>query len=77
MMDRVAVFVDAGYLFAQGSQELWGATLRKLDFRRSSHTRTMMKDCGKSQSTTPVKCPLSTFPLWWIKFDPPISVRRR
>ena len=26
-MDRVAVFVDAGYLFAQGSQELCGAKL--------------------------------------------------
>ena len=24
-MDRVAVFVDAGYLFAQGSKELWEA----------------------------------------------------
>ena len=33
-MDRVAVFIDAGYLFAQGSQELWGATLRKLDFSK-------------------------------------------
>ena len=32
-MDRVAVFVDAGYLFAQGSQELCG---RKLERRHIS-----------------------------------------
>ena len=28
-MDRVAVFVDAGYLFAQGSRELCGAKLTR------------------------------------------------
>ena len=38
-MDRVAVFVDAGYLFAQGSKELCGTTLTRknivLDHRAS------------------------------------------
>ena len=29
MMDRVAVFVDAGYLFAQGSKEISGRQLRR------------------------------------------------
>ena len=28
-MDRVAIFVDAGYLFAQGSIELCGALLTR------------------------------------------------
>ena len=28
-MDRVAIFVDAGYLFAQGSKEISGRQLRR------------------------------------------------
>ena len=32
-MDRVAVFVDAGYLFAQGSKELCGSKLTRRDIR--------------------------------------------
>lgn len=31
-MKQVAVFVDAGYLFAQGSQELFGEKLRRGEF---------------------------------------------
>lgn len=30
-MDRVAVFVDAGYLFAQGALELFGEKLKRSD----------------------------------------------
>ena len=32
-MDRVAIFVDAGYLFAQGSKELCGAKLPRGSIR--------------------------------------------
>lgn len=32
-MDRVAVFVDAGYLFAQGTQELLGEKVRRKDVK--------------------------------------------
>lgn len=32
-MDRVAVFVDAGYLFAQGTQELLGEKVRRKEVR--------------------------------------------
>ncbi len=32
-MDRVAVFVDAGYLFAQGSKEVCGAKLPRRNIR--------------------------------------------
>lgn len=31
MADRVAIFVDAGYLFAQGSAEIWGSKKRRVD----------------------------------------------
>ncbi len=31
MADRVAIFVDAGYLFAQGSSEIWGSKKRRVD----------------------------------------------
>ena len=33
-MDRVAVFVDAGYLFAQGSIELCGTKLARGEIAR-------------------------------------------
>ena len=42
-MDRVAVFVDAGYLFAQGSVELCGKriTRRNIDFDHKAVTDTL------------------------------------
>ena len=39
-MDRVAVFVDAGYLFAQGSVELCGAKLTRGEILLDHHAVT-------------------------------------
>ena len=36
MADRVAIFVDAGYLFAQGSAEIWGSKQRRVDISLDS-----------------------------------------
>lgn len=36
MADRVAIFVDAGYLFAQGSAEIWGGKKRRVDISLDS-----------------------------------------
>ena len=53
-MDRVAVFVDAGYLFAQGSKELCGARLTRANIRLDHQvliaTLKLVFDSGKIKS---------------------------
>ena len=54
-MDRVAVFVDAGYLFAQGSKELSGTKLTRsgceLDYCAA---RTALRDYAEAASSLPL-----------------------
>lgn len=48
-MNRVAVFVDAGYLFAQGSQELFGKKLDRVYLKLNPHTvANSLKDFAES-----------------------------
>ena len=54
-MDRVAVFVDAGYLFAQGSKELCGARLTRANIRLDHQVLiATLKDFAQSLSGLPL-----------------------
>lgn len=54
-MDRVAVFVDAGYLFAQGSKELCGARLTRANIRLHHQVLiATLKDFAQSLSGLPL-----------------------
>ena len=54
-MDRVAVFVDAGYLFAQGSKELCGARLTRANIRLDHQILiATLKDFAESLSGLPL-----------------------
>ena len=54
-MDRVAVFVDAGYLFAQGSKELCGIKLTRANIRLDHQVLiATLKDFAQSLSGLPL-----------------------
>ena len=54
-MDRVAVFVDAGYLFAQGSKELCGTRLTRANIRLDHQVLiATLKDFAQSLSGLPL-----------------------
>ena len=54
-MDRVAVFVDAGYLFAQGSKELCGIKLTRANIRLHHQVLiATLKDFAQSLSGLPL-----------------------
>ena len=54
-MDRVAVFVDAGYLFAQGSKELSGAKLTRSECDLDhSAIRSALRDFAEGASSLPL-----------------------
>ena len=54
-MDRVAVFVDAGYLFAQGSKELCGTKLTRANIRLDHEVLiATLKDIAQSLSGLPL-----------------------
>ena len=54
-MDRVAVFVDAGYFFAQGSKELCGAKLTRANIRLDHQVLiATLKDFAQSLSGLPL-----------------------
>ena len=54
-MDRVAVFVDAGYLFAQGSKELCGTKLTRGNIRLKHNILiTKLKDFADGLSRLPL-----------------------
>ena len=54
-MDRVAVFVDAGYLFAQGSKEISGRQLRRGEISLDHQTLIrLLKDFAENVSGLPL-----------------------
>ena len=54
-MDRVAVFVDAGYLFAQGSKELSGTKLTRSECELDhSAVRSALRDYAEGASSLPL-----------------------
>ena len=54
-MDRVAVFVDAGYLFAQGSKELSGAKLTRSECELDhAAARNTLRDYAQDASSLPL-----------------------
>ena len=54
-MDRVAVFVDAGYLFAQGSKEISGRQLRRREISLDHQTLIrLLKDFAENVSGLPL-----------------------
>ena len=54
-MDRVAVFVDAGYLFAQGSKEISGRQLQRREISLDHQTLIrLLKDFAESVSGLPL-----------------------
>lgn len=54
MVDRVAVFVDAGYLFAQGSKEISGRQLRRgeISLDHQALIRALKEFCGENIRTS-------------------------
>ena len=54
-MDRVAVFVDAGYLFAQGSKELSGTKLTRSECELDhSAVRSALRDYAEAAASLPL-----------------------